>query len=110
MCKVFPYSLGPTAMRWFDSVGEGTIYSYKELTRAFGARSITCNRVSQPIDSLLTMSMKEGETLRSYTNRYWKLYNEVVASTFKIGLVEESELRKSLTNNPAETARAYGTN
>jgi len=96
-------------MRLFDGLEEGTIHSYRELTRAFGARFITCSRVSQPIDSLLTMTMKEGETLRSYIDRYWELYNDigggnskVVAGTFRIGLLEESKLRKSLTKNPIE--------
>ena len=32
MCKVFPSSLGPVAMRWFDGLGAGFIDSYKELT------------------------------------------------------------------------------
>ncbi|KAK9991858.1 hypothetical protein SO802_026843 [Lithocarpus litseifolius] len=46
---------------------------------------------------------RSGETLRSYTNRYWELYNEigsgneqVAASTFRIGLPEDSKLRDSL--------------
>ena len=32
MCKVFPSSLGPVAMRWFDGLGAGFIDSFKELT------------------------------------------------------------------------------
>ena len=31
MCKVFPSSLGLVAMRWFDSLGVGSIDSFKEL-------------------------------------------------------------------------------
>ena len=31
MCKVFPSSLGPVAMRWFDDLGAGSIDSFKEL-------------------------------------------------------------------------------
>ena len=41
MCKVFPSSLGPVAMRWFDGLGAGSINSFKELTWAFGSRFIT---------------------------------------------------------------------
>ena len=44
-CKVFPSSLGPVAMRWFDGLGVGSIDSFKELTLAFGSHFITCNRV-----------------------------------------------------------------
>ena len=32
MCKVFPSSLGPVAMRWFDGLKEGSIDSFKGLT------------------------------------------------------------------------------
>jgi len=31
MCKVLPSSLGPVAMRWFDSLGVVSIDSFKEL-------------------------------------------------------------------------------
>ena len=32
MCKVSPSSLGPVAMRWFDSLRASSIDSFKELT------------------------------------------------------------------------------
>ena len=32
MCKVFPSSLGPMAMRWFDSLKPNSINSFKQLT------------------------------------------------------------------------------
>ena len=58
------------------------------------------------------MKMRAGETLRSYASRYWELYNEiggdnerVVASTFRMGLPEDSGLRKSLTKKPSEGMR-----
>ena len=57
MCKVFPSSLGPIAMRWFDGLGASSIDSFKELTQAFGSRFITCSRVPRPLDSLLSMTM-----------------------------------------------------
>ena len=72
MCKVFPSSLGPVAMRWFDGLRADSIYSFKELTRAFGSHFITCTRVPWPLDSLLSLSMREGETLKAYSNRYWE--------------------------------------
>ena len=59
MCKVFPSSLGPVAMRWFDGLKTDSIDYFKKLTRAFGFRFITCTRVLRPIDSLLSLSMKK---------------------------------------------------
>ena len=70
MCKVFPSSLGPVAMRWFGGLKEGSINSFKELTRAFGARFVTYKRVPRPLDSLLSMTMREKETLKMYFDRY----------------------------------------
>ena len=104
MCKVFPSNLGPMAMRWFDGLRANSIDSFKELTRAFGSRFITCSRVSRPLDSLLSLSIREGETLKTYSDRYWEMYNEidvdfddVAISTFEVGLPTEHGLRKSLT-------------
>ncbi|XP_075665352.1 uncharacterized protein LOC142635015 [Castanea sativa] len=77
MCKVFPSSLGPMAMHWFDALEEGSVGSFEELTRAFGARFITCSRVPKPLDTLLSMAMREGETLKTYSDRYWETYNEI---------------------------------
>ena len=45
MCKIFPSSLGSVAMRWFNGLRVNSIDSFKKLTRAFGARFITCSRV-----------------------------------------------------------------
>ncbi|XP_050277990.1 uncharacterized protein LOC126719484 [Quercus robur] len=93
MYKVFPSSLGLVAMRWFDGLREGSINSFKELTRVFGSRFVTCSKVPQPLDSLQSMAMGKGETLKTYSNRYWEMFNEidgdfdnVATRTFKVGL------------------------
>ena len=103
MCKLFPSSLGPVAMRWFDGLGAGSIDSFKELTRVFGSHFVTCSRVSRPLDSLLSMTMQEGETLKTYSDRYWEIFNkidknfdDVAIKNFKVGMLAEHDLRKSL--------------
>ena len=70
MCKVFLPSLGPVVMRWFDGLEEGSISSFQELTKAFGARFVTCSTIPRPLDSLLFIAMQEGENLKIYLNRY----------------------------------------
>ena len=112
MCKVFSSSLGPVAMRWFNGLGAGSIDSFKELTRVFRSRFITCSRVSRPLDSLLSMSMREGETLKTYSDRYWEMFNEIdedfddmAIRTLKVGLPVEHDLRKSLTKKPIRSVR-----
>ena len=51
--------------------------------------------------------MREGETLKTYLDRYWEMFNEidgdfdnVAISTFKLDLPVEHGLRKSLTGKP----------
>ena len=77
MCKVFPSSLGPMAIRWFDGLRADSIDSFKELNQAFGSHFITCSRVLRPLDSLLSLSMREGETMKTYSDRYWEMFNEI---------------------------------
>ncbi|XP_050259715.1 uncharacterized protein LOC126704742 [Quercus robur] len=112
MCKVFLSSLGSVVMRWFNGLKANSIDSFKKLTRAFDACFITCSRVPRPLGSLLSMSMREGETLKAYSDRYWEMFNEiegeyddVAISTFKVGLPAEHDLRKSLTGKPVTSVR-----
>ena len=77
MRKIFLSSLGPVVMRWFNSLRENSINSFKKLTRAFSARFITCSRVPWPLGSLLSLSMREGKTLKAYSDRYWEMFNEI---------------------------------
>ena len=107
MCRVFPSSLGPMVMRWFDGLRTNSVNSFKKLTQAFCSRFITCNRVPQLLDSLLSMSMREGESVKAYLDRYWKMFNEIdgdfddiATKIFKVGLPSEHGLRKSLTDKP----------
>ena len=58
------------------------------------------------------MSMRESETLKAYSDRYWEMFNEiegdyddVAISTFKAGLPTKHDLRKSLTSKPVINVR-----
>ena len=107
MCKIFPSNLGPMAMRWFNGLKANSIDSFKKLIQSFGARFITCSRFPLPLGPLLSMSMRDEETLKAYSDRYWEMfieidgsYNNVAISTFKAGLPAKHDLRKSLTGKP----------
>ena len=112
MCRVFPSSLGPMPMRWFNGLKTNSISSFKKLTQSFCSRFITCSRVPQPLDSLLSISMRDRESVKVYSERYREMFNEingdfdeVVIKTFKVGLPSEHDLRKSLTNKPVTSLR-----
>ena len=58
------------------------------------------------------MTMKEEETLKTYSDRYWEMFNEidgdfgdVAIRTFKVGPPPEHELRKSLTKKLTQIMR-----
>ena len=112
MCKVFLSSLGPAAMRWFNGLKTDSVDSYRQLTQAFGFRFVTNSKAPQPLSTLLSLSMRDGETLKTYSGRYWEMYNEmdgnfdeVTINTFKSNLPIEHGLRKSLTGKPATSVR-----
>ena len=55
----------------------------------------------------MSMSMREGESVKAYLERYWEMFNEidgdfdeVAIKTFKVGLSSEHGLRKSQTGKP----------
>ena len=112
MCKVFLSSLGPMVMRWFNGLKTNSINSYKQLIQAFDSCFITNTRVPRPLSSLLSLSMREGETLKAHLDKYWEMYNEmdgnfddIAISTFKSSLPTEHGLRKSLTGKPVTGVR-----
>ena len=60
----------------------------------------------------MSMRMKDSESLKNYSSRYWEVYNEVDGGTedmaitaFKQGLDSESELRHSLSKRLAKNMR-----
>ena len=108
MCKVFPSSLRLVAMRWFNGLKADSVDSYRHLTQAFGSHFVTNSKAPQPLSVLLSLSMRDEETLKTYSGRYWEMYNEmdgdfdnVAINTFKSSLPAEHGLRKSLTSKPA---------
>ena len=107
-----PLHLGLVAMRWFDGLGASSIDSFKEPTQAFGSCFITYSRVPRPLDSLLSLSIRKRKTLKTYSGKYWEMFNEingdfddVTIRTFKVGLPVEQGLRKSLTRKPTTSVR-----
>ena len=58
------------------------------------------------------MSMREGKTLKTYSDKYWEMFNEIdgdfddmAIRNFKVSLPTEHDLRKSLTKKPVRSIR-----
>uniref|UniRef100_A0A2N9FCI3 Uncharacterized protein n=1 Tax=Fagus sylvatica TaxID=28930 RepID=A0A2N9FCI3_FAGSY len=112
MCRMFPSSLGPMSLRWFNRLPHSSIYSWNELAEAFVSRFITNSWKPKEFASLMSMRMKDSESLKNYSARYWEVCNEVdggtedmAMKTFKEGLHPESELRHSLSKRSARSMR-----
>ena len=82
------------------------------MAESFVSRFITNSRKPRELDSLLSMSMKNSKSLKSYSSRYWEIYNEVdectkeiIVKTFKLGLDPDSELRQNLIKRLAKSMR-----
>ena len=108
MCHMFPSSLGPIALRWFNHLEHVSIHSWDEMAEAFLSWFITNSRRLREVNSLLAMSIRESESLKNYSSKYWELYNEVngcneelAVKKFKWGLTPNSKLRQALTRRPA---------
>ena len=104
MCRMFPSSLGPMSFRWFNRLQHSSIYSWDELAEAFVSQFITNSRKLKEFDSLLFMRMKDSESLKSCSLRYWEVYNkvdgcteEIAIKTFKLGLNPKFKLRHNLS-------------
>ena len=63
MCKVFPSSLEPIALRWFNRSRKWSIHNFAELIQEFGVWFMTCSQVPQLVDALLSINMGVEETL-----------------------------------------------
>ena len=107
MCKLFPFSLGEVALRWFNQIERGTISSWDQMTEAFVGRFITNSRKPKGMDALMTMTIGPNESIKNYAARYSETYNEVdgcgedvAVSTFKLGLPVDSGLCQSLSKRP----------
>ena len=112
MCRMFPSSLGPMSFRWFNRLQHSSIHSWDELAEAFVSSFITNNKKPKEFDSLLSIRMKDSESLKSYSSRYWEVYNEVdgcteeiAIKTFKLGLDPESKLRHNLSRRSTKSMR-----
>ena len=75
---------------------------------------MTYSKVPRPLNFLLSMAMSGGrrETLKTYSDRCWEMFNEIdgdfddmAIRIFKVSLLAEHDLRKSLTRKLVRSVR-----
>ncbi|XP_050211752.1 uncharacterized protein LOC126661913 [Mercurialis annua] len=72
MCRVFPTTLTGTAQRWYNKLKPGSIKSFASLSTEFLNRYLTNIPAKTTISILRLCIQDEGETLRSYIERFNK--------------------------------------
>ncbi|XP_052113192.1 uncharacterized protein LOC127744804 [Arachis duranensis] len=105
-CRAFPVTLAGPAIRWFNGLPQGFIYSFSDISRAFLAQFTTrIAKAKHPIN-LLGITQRQGEPTRKYLDRFNNecleidgLTNSVASLCLTNGLLNEN-FRKHLTTKP----------
>ncbi|XP_057746281.1 uncharacterized protein LOC130965539 [Arachis stenosperma] len=108
-CRAFPVTLAGPAIRWFNGLPQGSIYSFSDISRAFLAQFTTrIAKAKHPIN-LLGVTQRQGEPTRRYLDRFNDecleidgLTDSVASLCLTNGLLNEN-FRKHLTTKPVWT-------
>ncbi|XP_052117555.1 uncharacterized protein LOC127747557 [Arachis duranensis] len=108
-CRAFPVTLARPAIRWFNGLPQGSIYSFSDISRAFLAQFTTrIAKAKHPIN-LLGITQRQGEPTRKYLDRFNDECLEIDGLTDLVaslcltnGLLNEN-FRKHLTTKPVWT-------
>ncbi|XP_057720063.1 uncharacterized protein LOC130934519 [Arachis stenosperma] len=108
-CRAFPVTLASPAIRWFNSLPQGSVAAFSDISRAFLAQFTTrIAKAKHPIN-LLGVTQRAGETTRKYLDRFNDeclkikgLTNSVASLCLTNGLLNE-DFRKHLTTKPVWT-------
>ncbi|XP_072060215.1 uncharacterized protein [Arachis hypogaea] len=108
-CRAFLVTLAGPAIRWFNGLPQGSIYSFSDISRAFLAQFTTrIAKAKHPIN-LLGITQRQGEPTRRYLDRFNDecleidgLTDSVASLCLTNGLLNEN-FRKHLTTKPVWT-------
>ncbi|XP_016173130.1 uncharacterized protein LOC107615592 [Arachis ipaensis] len=107
--RAFPVTLAGPAIRWFNSLPQGLVARFLDISRAFLAQFTTrIAKAKHPIN-LLRVTQRPGEPTRKYLDRFNdecleinRLTDLVASLCLTNGLLNE-DFRKHLTTNPVWT-------
>ncbi|XP_016207136.1 uncharacterized protein LOC107647582 [Arachis ipaensis] len=110
-CRAFPVTLAGPAIRWFNSLPQGSVAKFSDISRAFLAQFTTrIMKAKHPIN-LLGVTQRPGEPTRKYLDRFNDecleidgLTDSVASLCLTNGLLNE-DFRKHLTTKPVWTMK-----
>ncbi|XP_025670559.1 uncharacterized protein [Arachis hypogaea] len=102
-CHAFPVTLAEPAIRWFNSLPQGSVARFSDISHAFLAQFTTrIAKAKHPIN-LLGVTQRSGEPIRKYLDRFKDecleidgLTDSVASLSLTNGLLNE-DFRKHLT-------------
>ncbi|XP_016164425.1 uncharacterized protein LOC107606940 [Arachis ipaensis] len=108
-CRAFPVTLAGPAIRWFNSLPQGSVARFSDISHAFLAQFTTrIAKAKHPINFLGVMQ-RSGEPTKKYLDRFNnecleidRLTDSVASLCLTNGLLNE-DFRKHLTMKPMET-------
>ncbi|XP_025664414.1 uncharacterized protein [Arachis hypogaea] len=108
-CRAFPVTLAGPAIRWFNTLPQGSITTFADISQKFLARFTTrIAKAKHPIN-LLGVTQKPGEPTRKFLDRFNDecleidgLTDSVASLCLTNGLLNE-DFRKHLTTRPVWT-------
>uniref|UniRef100_A0A2N9H1P6 Retrotransposon gag domain-containing protein n=1 Tax=Fagus sylvatica TaxID=28930 RepID=A0A2N9H1P6_FAGSY len=106
MCRAFPTNLRGSARVWFNQLETGSIDTFAQLSRAFIDNFIGGRRSARLANYLLNIQQREGESLRSYVQRFNKEAvqidepNEFVALTAFNAWLQKGDFLFQLCKDP----------
>ncbi|XP_072090571.1 uncharacterized protein [Arachis hypogaea] len=114
-CRAFLVTLAGAAIRWFNSLPQGSVAGFSDISRAFQAQFTTrITKAKHPIN-LLGVTQRTDEPTRKYLDRFNDEYLEIeglidsVASLCLTNGIFNEDFRKYLTTKPVWTMQEIQT-
>ncbi|XP_050233091.1 uncharacterized protein LOC126681589 [Mercurialis annua] len=115
LCRVFPTTLPGTAQRWYNKLKPRSIKSFASLLIEFRNRYLTNIPAKTTTSILRSCIQEEGETLRSYTERFNKqamkidnLNVDMATEALREGTRFKKLVDKLLVNKPTTFTNLMG--
>ncbi|XP_015953343.1 uncharacterized protein LOC127747601 [Arachis duranensis] len=107
--RAFPVTLARSAIRWFNSLPQGSVAKFSDISRAFLAQFTTRIAKVKHLINLLGVTQRSGEPTRKYLDRFNDecleiddLTDSVASLCLTNGLLNE-DFKKHLTTKPVWT-------
>ncbi|XXG81436.1 hypothetical protein AAC387_Pa09g2071 [Persea americana] len=111
-CRVFSSILADLPLRWFCSLPEESISSWRQLRASFLGK-FQAHRVIPKTDAdLMALRMQENENVTQFARRFWTVYSQIESASeelavrsFQLALQPGTLLRAQLVMYPVTTMK-----